>query len=638
MTAAGDGAVLAVPLRTKKSIIGALSIADEPGRVFTPAETALLQAFADQAAVALERARLHEQTEARSAEIETAAARDRILAEASRVLAASLDLDTTLRDMTQVIVPALADWCTVRVIERDGRMRRVATTCADPSKAHLIERISELAPTGISGAGGAIGEAIRSGHPLLLRDLRPAWLDAHVPDRDYLAIVHEVAPRSVMLAPLVVRGRTVGAITFVRTRDERPYDEADLAIARDLASRAGLAIENARLLEQREQARLDAETANRSKDEFLAVLSHELRTPLTSILGWVRILRTTPTVAQRLATGLEVIERNARAQAQLINDLLDVSRIVAGKLQLDRSPVDLDPVVMQAVDSLSGEADAQGIIVDRAVPESRVRVLGDPTRLHQILTNLISNAIKFTGAGGRVTVALVCTAERATISVSDTGAGIAPELLPHVFDRFRQADSTTTRTHGGLGLGLAIVRHLVELHGGTVRAESPGPGQGATFVVELPLDASPVTARKATASAPATGLRLAGVSVLVVDDDPDARELMCIVAEGHGATARAVESAADALATLRLVTPDIIITDLGMPGEDGYGFLRSLRALGPPVANVPVVTLTAYAGAEDRERALAAGFAAHVSKPVDPETLVQVLADVRAHATASTRA
>jgi CheY-like chemotaxis protein len=222
--------------------------------------------------------------------------------------------------------------------------------------------------------------------------------------------------------------------------------------------------------------------------------------------------------------------------------------------------------------------------------------------------------------------------------VSDTGAGIAPELLPHVFDRFRQADSTTTRTHGGLGLGLAIVRHLVELHGGTVRAESPGGGQGATFVVELPLDVSPVATGAPTASAPANGLRLDGLRILVVDDDPDTRELVRFVTEEHGATARAVQSAADALATLRLVTPDIIVTDLGMPVDDGYSFLRSLRALGPPVANVPVLTLTAYAGAEDRTRALAAGFAAHVSKPVDPETLVQVLVDVRRRARAPTRA
>jgi signal transduction histidine kinase/ActR/RegA family two-component response regulator len=638
MTAAGDGAVLAVPLRNKGAIIGALSIADEPGRVFTSAEMELLQAFADQAAVALERARLHEQTEIRRVEAEAAAARDRLLAEASGALASSLDIDTTLARMTEVVVPVLADWCPVRVIEAGGTMRRVATTCADPTKAELVERIQRLTPQDGRGTPGVIGEAIRSGRPLLLRELTPEWLDANVSDRAYLSLVHEIAPRSVMLVPLVVRGRTVGTITFVRHQEGTRYDEADLAVASDLAARAALTIENVRLLQQREQARLDAERANRSKDEFLAMLSHELRTPLTSMLGWVRILRTTPAAADRVAAGLEVIERNARAQAQLIEDLLDVSRIVAGKLQLDRYPVDLVPVVVQAVDSLAREAEVKQVAIERAVVASGLRVLGDPTRLHQILTNLIANAIKFTAPGGRVTVRLERRDAAARISVTDTGVGIAPELLPHVFDRFRQADSTITRTHGGLGLGLAIVRHLVELHGGTVRAESEGTGRGATFAVELPLHTVP-DQRAATRPASANpSVRLDGVRVFVVDDDADARELVRFVAESCGAIARAVANVEDAMALVRSERPDVIVTDLGMPDRDGYELLRVVRAAGDEATTIPIIALTAYAGADDRSRALAAGFAAHVTKPVDPATLVQVIADLLSRASASARA
>ena len=624
MTTSGDGAVLAVPLRIKGTIIGALSIADVPGRVFTPPEMDLLQAFANQAAVALERTRLHEQAEERRARVEAAAQRDRVLADASAALASSLDLDTTLTRLADAIVPIFADWCTVRVFDKTGEMRLVATNCADPGKTDLAERIQKLTPQVVHSTDIAIAEAVQSGQPMLLREVTEDWLAAHIPDEEYRSLVSQMAPRSVMIVPLFVRGRPVGTVTLVRFGGSPPYDEADFGVANDLAIRAAFTIENVRLLQQRERARLDAERANRSKDEFLAMLSHELRTPLTSMLGWVRILRTTSTAPDRVAMGLEVIERNARAQAQLIEDLLDVSRIVAGKLQLDRYPVELVPVVVQAVDSLVREAEQKNVAMERAIVTGGLRVLGDPTRLHQVLTNLILNAIKFTPGGGRITVGLERHGENARIAVRDTGVGIAPELLPHVFDRFRQADSTMTRTHGGLGLGLAIVRHLVELHGGRVRAESEGLGQGATFVVDLPLE-TPSERRPVLPTQDAPAVRLDDVRILVVDDDTDARELVRFVAEDCGAHAYAVPGVDEAVARLASEASDVIVTDIGMPGRDGYELLNAVRAAG---LFMPVIALTAYAGADDRARALAAGFAAHVTKPVDPATLVQVIADL----------
>ena len=629
MTAAGDGAVLAVPLRVKGAIIGALSIADRPGRVFTQTETELLQAFADQAAVAIERARLHEQTELRRREAEIAAERARLLAEASRVLASSLDLDATLTSLTRVIVPALADWCAVHLVQAQGAIRRVATAAADPTKADLAERIQRtVRARALATAEGVVAQAIRSGAPLLVSEVTDAWLESTIEDAPYLELVRELDPRSLMMVPLVARGRAIGTITFVRTHPDAGYTDQDLRYVEDLAARAGLAIDNTRLFQQRERARVDAERANRSKDEFLAVLSHELRTPLTSMLGWVRILRSGPLASERVETALEVIERNAHAQAQLINDLLDVSRIIAGKLQLDRYAVDLVPLTLQAIDSLAREAEAKGVSIVRALGPSATYVLGDPTRLHQVLTNLLSNAIKFTGAAGVVTVRLETVDSVARVAITDTGVGIPSELLPHVFDRFRQADSTITRTYGGLGLGLAIVRHLVELHGGTVRAESDGAGKGATFIIELPVVTDPQPPRSARRPGRGRTRRLDGVRVLLAEDDADTRDLVRFMLEENGAIVRAVGTVGDALDQLTEVRPDVVVTDLAMPGSDGYDLLRAIRALGSDGARLPIVALTAYAGAHDRARALAAGFTAHLAKPIEPTALAEAITEI----------
>jgi signal transduction histidine kinase/ActR/RegA family two-component response regulator len=381
-----------------------------------------------------------------------------------------------------------------------------------------------------------------------------------------------------------------------------------------------------------EQARMDAEVANRAKDEFLAVVSHELRTPLSPVLVWAQMLRRGEVDEGRKAKALEVIERNVRSQAQLIEDLLDVSRITTGKLRLDVRPTEIAPVVEGAVESLRPTAEMKGIRLQLVVDPRAIVVAGDPERLKQILWNLLSNAIKFTPKGGRVQIVAHRVNSHVEISVSDTGRGIEPEFLPYVFDRFRQADSTSTRTHGGLGLGLSIVRHLVELHGGRVRVESAGENQGATFTVELPIaslqTATPERVHPTAVVEPpaASNTSLSGLRVLAVDDDIDTLEILRALLEQQGAEVRTATSAARALDTLDVWLPNLLISDIGMPGEDGYSLIRKVRARDAGHGGrVPALALTAYARVEDRLNVLSAGFQMHVPKPIDPAELIAVV-------------
>lgn len=417
-----------------------------------------------------------------------------------------------------------------------------------------------------------------------------------------------------------------------RTKDGRVLDVEVTAHLIDFAGRpAALILAHdvtaPRQAQERErQARADAEAANRAKDEFLATLSHELRTPLNAILGWVVMLRDGTLAASETARALETVERNARHQTQLIEDLLDVSRIVADKLVLDMRRLALAPVVLAAVDSVRLAAESKGITLDLRIDPATPEVAGDAARLRQVFWNLLSNAVKFTPSGGRVVVELAPGARGAAVTVADTGHGIAAEFIPHVFDRFRQADTTTTRQHGGLGLGLTIVRHLVAAHGGAVRAESAGVGRGATFVVDLPAatlsarDAAPVAAR--TAGTPLSGLR-----VLVVDDDEDNRGLAAMMLEKAGAVTVAAESAAEARAALADGTFDALVADLAMPEEDGYALIRHVRAQAAMTA-LPAVAFTAFAGRDERRQAAEAGYDAHVAKPVEPGALVDAVATV----------
>jgi signal transduction histidine kinase/ActR/RegA family two-component response regulator len=401
-----------------------------------------------------------------------------------------------------------------------------------------------------------------------------------------------------------------------------------------------LAVEQARAAsaDREREARLEAEAANRSKDEFLMVLSHELRTPINAVYGWARMLQGTQLDEPAMKRAIEAIVRNANAQVQLIDDLLDVSRIVSGKLRLDVRTVDLVAVAEAALDSVRPAAAAKDIRLQSILDPFAGLVTGDPARLQQVLWNLLTNAIKFTPREGRVQIHLQRVNAHIEIVVSDTGQGIAPDLLPVIFDRFRQADSSSTRSHGGLGLGLALARHLVDAHGGTLTAQSPGENQGATFTVKLPLTLAMVEKKSSGRAHPIarvllpardSGPRLDGVRILVVDDELDALDLATTILTAAGADVRTCASAAEALRVFTEWRPDVLVADIEMPDEDGLALIRKIRALPPDEGGkVPAVALTAYGRAADRIRTLSAGFSMHVPKPVDPAELTVIVANL----------
>ena len=409
-------------------------------------------------------------------------------------------------------------------------------------------------------------------------------------------------------------------------------------IARDVTEQRQARKEIDDAYEAANKARKEAEESSRLKEEFLATISHELRTPLSAILGWARMLRLGQLSKENAVKALDTIERNARAQAQLIDDLLDVSRIVTGKLRMDVRPSDPNSFIDAAVEAVRPAAEAKGVRVQKVIDTGLISIPGDPVRLQQVVWNLLSNAIKFTPRGGRVQIRSERVNSHLEIVVSDTGQGIAPDFLPHVFDRFRQADQKTSRQHGGMGLGLAIVRHLVELHGGTVSATSEGEGQGATFTVMLPI--SPVYQVDPTGSRvhPAArdllppndiNERLDGLNILIVDDEPDTRDLLRQGLEYCGASVRVAGCAAEAVDAIVAEIPDILISDIGMPGIDGYDLIRQIRGLPAEAGGkVAAVALTAYTRVEDRLQALRAGYDMHVPKPVELAELVAVAASV----------
>jgi len=409
------------------------------------------------------------------------------------------------------------------------------------------------------------------------------------------------------------------------------------ALLAEIVERRRAEDERAALFEREQAARLEAEAMNRMKDEFLGTLSHELRTPLNAILGWTHLLEIGKRDDASIARATRVIKSNAQAQAQLVADILDVSRIISGKLQLYIGPVDVRAVIESTLETLQPAAEAKGIAIETVWGPGEITLLSDQDRIRQVMWNLLSNAIKFTPGGGHVKVELEASPHEVRIIVADDGQGIEAEFLPHVFDRFTQADSSSGRLHGGLGLGMAIVRHLLELHGGAISVSSAGKDQGATFTVTLPVraaaaDAVPpqVESRSTTREREDLPLpSLAGVSVLIVDDEKDAREVLMLLLKEQGAEVRAVESADAGLRALKKHIPDVLVSDVGMPGQDGHAFLRKLRSLPPDQgAMVPAVALTAYATDGDAAKAVAAGFDRHVTKPIVPGEIVRVIASL----------
>jgi PAS domain S-box-containing protein len=424
-----------------------------------------------------------------------------------------------------------------------------------------------------------------------------------------------------------------GTVAPIRTA--RGIPRGVVLVFRDIRDRRRVEEERANLLARERTARAEAEQASRAKDEFIATLSHELRTPLNSVLGWARLLRIGKLDAHGVSRAVEAIERGATTQAQIVDDLLDMARIVRGQLRLDVRPVELVPVVEAAIDTVKPAASAREIEIASVLEPRAGPVAGDPGRLQQVVWNLLTNAIKFTSAGGRVEVRLAHRGDHVELSVHDTGAGITPDLLPHVFERFRQGDSSTTRAHGGLGLGLAIVRHLVEAHGGTVEAESPGPGLGSTFTVSLPLFQLRSRARDGDAARPLprpfppppARVSLDALRVLVVDDDVDTLEVVKQLLEHAGADVTSATSAEEALVVLQQAPPDVLVSDIGMPGQDGYDLIRQVRKLAPERGGrVPAAALTAFTQSDHRQLALAAGYQLYLAKPIEPEELAAAVA------------
>ena len=419
-------------------------------------------------------------------------------------------------------------------------------------------------------------------------------------------------------------------VSPVRDRDGAGEVVGASKIARDISERRRADETRAGLLSRAEAARAEADVANRMKDQFLAILSHELRTPLSAVLGWVQMLRNRHVSPERTQHALNVIHRNTVLQAKLIDDLLDIARVEAGKLHLEKQPVDLIPLIEDAVDALQRDVSAQQLTVGRHLdPEAGV-VFGDPTRLGQVVINLLSNAVRFTPPGGRIDVTLERDGDHARFVVRDTGIGIEPDALRHIFERFAQVSGGTARVHGGLGLGLAIVRHLVELHGGTVHAHSPGMGHGATFTVRFPIVSEPVGVAERPTTHDDRQVPLDGIKVVVVEDDPDVAEMVAIVLRRHGAEVITASSGEGTLSILAEYPPDVLVCDIGLPDIDGYALLQRVREMERARGRraVPSVALTGFASEEERQRAASVGYQIHVSKPVEPDRLVKVIADV----------
>ena len=556
------------------------------------------------------------------------------LGELSALLTSSLEPERVLPRVARLSIPLLGDLCAFDLLGDDGRIRRDACAHIDLTKEGLA--FEARARHGYkSDAPSGAPAVIRSRQPVVVSPATGDDLARAAQNPEQLAIFRQLGVRSWMIVPLMAREHAMGAVTFVITESDRRYERNDLLLAQIVASQVAFTRASARTHQEVNAAREAAEAANRAKDQFLGTLSHELRTPLNAVLGWTSLLQQRQLSADQEERALQIIQRNVDAQMRLIEDLLDMSRIVSGRLRLVVRPVDLSTIVEQAVDAVRPAADAKSIRVQTVLASPAGPVRGDADRLLQIMWNLLSNAVKFTPKHGRVQVQLQHVASHVEIVVSDTGQGIRPDLLPFIFDRFRQGDSTTTRPHGGLGLGLALVRSLVELHGGTVFVESQGEGQGATFVVKLPLmiadQPGTFQARSDAAGAASTApaISLAGLRILVVDDDAAAIELSEEVFTRAGGEVRTCRDGVEAFQVLQQWRPDVLVSDIEMPGLDGYSLIRKVRALDPDRGGkTPAIALSAFGRPEDRVRSMVAGFNFHVSKPVDPGELITIVASL----------
>ena len=567
--------------------------------------------------------------QARSA-AEEASLRASFLARVSQALSENLDYTSIPREVARLVVPELADLSALTTAGSRDSLETLALIHEDPAQLGVARRLWNDHPFPLRSPG-EIGRGGWNGGPEVVAEVDDAFLTAVAQDPEHLALLRQLAPKSLIMVPIRGRNLVHCVLTLVTTRPGWHYGSQDLAVAEDVAQRAALAMDNAQLYRE-------AQEASRLKDEFLATLSHELRTPLNAIVGWTHILQATEADASpNVRKAVEIIARNAQVQNQLISDILDVSRIIAGKLALRVQAVDLAGIIEAALDTVRPAAEAKEILLQTILDASAGQISGDPDRLQQVIWNLVSNAIKFSPRRGSVEIRLRSAGSMVEVAVEDSGPGIDPEFLPYVFERFRQADSSSTRRHGGLGLGLAIVRHLMELHGGRVEAANRADRSGAVFTVRLPrrsFAAGVPNTLIDPASAAETGWlqarpTLAGLRVLVVDDQADARDLVATILERCGAQITTAASAHEAFEALQRGTFDVLLADIEMPGEDGLSLIRKVRSLSSQQGGtIPAAALTAYASAQDRLRSLEAGFQMHLAKPVQPADLTASVASL----------
>jgi PAS domain S-box-containing protein len=584
----------------------------------------------------------------------------KFLSDATTVLASSLDYAATLDAVAHMAAHYLTDYCLIDLIEDDGAIRRLVAAHRDPAREAAWREMQQRFPVA-PGSPHTVVKVLETGEPDLLTDMTDEVLARAIPDAEHIEQLKRLGVRSAMTVPLTARGRIVGAISLISAESARRYTADDLRLAEELAHRAALAVDNARLYQR-------AQEANRAKDEFLATLSHELRTPLTPIIGWVHLLGGGQVAPPDLTHGLEVIDKNSQALSRLINDLLDMSAILNGKMRIDRAPVRAESVLREAVETVRAQADRRGVRIEMTGcedDEDGATVSGDRTRLAQVFWNLLTNAVKFSADGGRIRVSCERDAKVLRVHVEDEGVGIQPEFLPYVFERFRQADMSTTKLYGGLGIGLALVRSFVEAHGGTVRAESAGAGRGSRFTVQLPLaelriadcglriadetasvsESAPLStptssaAQKLDASVPQSAIRnpqsaiessairnpQSSPRVLVIEDAPDTLEMLRLFFAARGFAPTACASSEEALDVAAREHFDIIVSDIGLPHIDGYELLRRLRRDAPHLASSPALALTGYAAETDVATARAAGFEAHLAKPFEPAALADAV-------------
>ena len=551
--------------------------------------------------------------------------RRQFIANAIEVLNRSLDYEQTLASLAWIAVPTIADWCAVDVLE-NGVLQRLSVAHVDRGKLDFVEEIERRFPPDPDAPHG-ITAILRTGLPELVPVITEEMME-RTPNKEYLALIRQLGFRSYIGVPLMRGGQPYGVITLIMAESGRYYDEADLATAMTLADRASAAIENARLFRELQAAHDRAESANRAKDEFLAMLGHELRNPLAPIQTALELMELrAPDAFKRERT---VIERQLRHVVRLVDDLLDVSRITRGKIELHRQEVDIADTIARSIEMASPLLEEKGHALETSAPPG-LHVHGDPERLAQVVTNLVTNAAKYTEHGGRITVTAAHEGEQVVIRVRDTGVGIPPEMLDHVFEAFYQGRQAIDRAKGGLGLGLAIVRSLVEMHGGSVSAYSEGRGKGSELVVRLPaLDA---TTQPSTTDA-RVDLPGPRETILVVDDNPDALNMLADALEKRGFSTVRAHDAPSALAIAAQVRPQIALLDIGLPVMDGWELGRRLREI-PDLGDLQLVAVTGYGQASDRATSEAAGFAAHLVKPISLDAVLATIGELSGNQTIS---